>query len=173
MSNKRKEIRNAFKELLKGKTRALFSVKNEDGRMVWEEEIPAITVWVGAEDLEVSGEAPWRYTRRINVTLKLYSREVHEPIDQMDDFITEVENIVDGEDLFTLSESVDRIEFINSDIELQPETTKEGMVATLNYTVQYYSYAGVNPDLLPPLEEIHAEWDDEEFTVDQIDLTQT
>ncbi len=174
MSNKRKEIRHAFQTLLKGRTRALFSVHSSRTRAIWEEELPAINVWTGDEEPEVAGIAPFRYKRTLEVVIELYLRSVHDIDDDMDDFMSEVENIVDGQDLFSLNQSVDQIVYSQSHVELQGETAKEGAVATLKYSVVYYTFAGADASKLDGLEGIDAEWKPNEdlLTLDSIDLPQ-
>ncbi len=173
MSNQRRQIRAAFKELLRGKTRALFSVHSATQRPIWEEDLPAINIWASDEQVEIMGSSPLRYKRSLEVTIELYASEVHEPEDRMDDFLAEVETLVDGEDLFSLGDLVDSITYTGSHIEYKSDTIQVGIVATLSYSVGYYTTAGVDPAILGPLEGIDADWDSTSFTRDEIDLPQT
>lgn len=173
MSNKKKEIRNAFKELLKGKTRALFSVHTSRTGVMWEEDLPAINIWSSGEELEVAGEAPWRYKRACDITVELYLQSARNVDDEIDDFITEVEDLVDGQDLFSLSDSVNKIIYTSNNVEMDGDHTKQGAVATLKYSVEYFTYAGADAEKLGDLEGIDARWDNVEFTKDTIDLPTT
>lgn len=174
MTNRKKEIRNAFKELLMGKTRALFSVFTSRQSSLWEEDLPAINIWAQDEsEIEIYTESPRRYLRKLEVTIELYLAGSKRVDDEIDDFTSEIENIIDGEDLFTLEKSIRDIIYVSNSVGQDADNTKQGAVATLKYEVQYFTYAGASSNKLPNLEGIDARWDEVDFTKDKIDLPST
>jgi hypothetical protein len=71
----RAEIRLAVAELLKGRTNAGTRVASSRATPVWKQGLPAIAVYTGRDEYEISVEAPREYQVRTEVAVELFVEE--------------------------------------------------------------------------------------------------
>lgn len=171
MSNMRKKIRHAFAAMLDKKTNAEDRVYPSRIRHIETDELPLISVWTNDESAEVADVAPRRYKRELTVNVVAYLKDSDRVDDEMDDLITQIENVFDNEDLFSLQNDVEEIFFTGSrTVKQGQEATEETIYAALSYTVVYNTWAGARSDDEEDYLSISADFDEKAST--EFDISQ-
>jgi hypothetical protein len=145
MSQHRKLIRLAITELLKGHTSAGANVYPSRSSAIWQsEEVPAICVYTGEENIEVFDVAPRRYRRelQINVELVVHATKDQDAEDMLDDLGHEVEREIGRSDDLTYAKERQVSDIILTGTRSSLDSSGEKIIGALviSYLATYYTY---------------------------------
>lgn len=87
--SKRKQIRRAFKERLKGKTNALENVFSNIASATPREGTPTILIYTSKEDVEEIGSAPKKYKRLLELSIEIVAEGSEDP-DNADNYLEDI-----------------------------------------------------------------------------------
>lgn len=160
-TSKRALIRREIINRLKNRTRARENVRANRGQKNWQENLPAINVYIRGEDVEQSSQAPRLLKRLMTVEIECIDegRDGNILSDKLDELIHDVETLLGVDD--TLNDTVNTIVLSGiSDMDSIGDGSTTTMAVKLQYAIEYYEYvpstqAGQN---VTDLNEVDATW---------------
>lgn len=165
MSEKRKNIRKAIMKILNGRTAARDNVTANRGTVNWQENLPAINVYMRGENAAEEDEyakVPRLLKRVIDLEIEIIDegRDGEELSDKLDDLCEEVEVALSRDD--SLLNTCDDIVLMRiSDMEAVGDGEKPTMSVRLFYEVRYHDFfpRDQKGQGVGPFDGIDAEWD--------------
>lgn len=138
--HKRNEIKNAFKEILLGKTSVGDKVFLNRALRTTDEDLPCVIIYTGQESLTKINEQPRQYLRNLNVIVEIQEYERHLKVidDQLENLTKEVEKeILLSNKLTEIANDFDLID-VDFLVERGENERIYGAVR-LSFNVEYYT----------------------------------
>lgn len=158
----RKQIRENIVGLLAGRTRAGRNVRANRGEVHESETLPAISVYLGPENITPMDSAPRRISRIMETRVELIDSgsDLGELSDKLDDLAEQVEVCLSVDD--SLGRCADDI-ILNSITELEADSVGEKVFGSLRliYDVRYHTFSPRSIDDQPNVgdfEGLDSEW---------------
>lgn len=143
MASRRKLIRKSVIDLLLNQTNAKEKVFPNLSTSVWDDQLPAITVYPRGEDISELSNAPREYKRELKLMVEIFAGGVEEPYtdgketidDQLDEILEQVECALETDD--TLGKTADTIVLQGIEFEFEGNGSRPIGSARLDYIVTY------------------------------------
>lgn len=159
MSQDRKAIREALRELLVDTTAAGSNVFINRSTPLHQGEVPGLLVYARDEEVEVATDAPREYKRKVRIAVEAAVAEDDELVDdKLDDLLTQVELLVFADPTLDGCAAESRLLSVELDYDDTGDRNHAG--GRVTFEVVYYQLAPEGkPGDLHPFEAAGIEWD--------------
>ncbi|MCP3916148.1 MAG: hypothetical protein GY711_11380 [bacterium] len=158
MSAQRKAIRHAMKAMLiAAGTAAGERVFTNRGHALNEQQLPAIVIVNGGEQIEEHTKAPLEYEREAEIRVEIYVRREDTADDDLDDLADEVEQAIFFDESVECTVEKVRLTGVSETV-VEADANVDTAAIALTYTATYFT-AQPDAEGLFDLEHVHAEYE--------------